>query len=509
MPVTQQGQINTTALSVPDLYVQIVPPQTQYLNGVPTNILGMIGLGSWGPTNSPVTVGNMAQAVAIIGPPKDRKHDLCTAVDAAVKQGAANFRLVRVTDGTDTAAAATVQTNCLTLASKHTGTFGNQISVQLAAGSQTGTWKVIVAAPGLVPEVFDNLGSGLSGNALWLAIASAINSGSSIVRSASQMIVATAGVGATVPAAATFTLSGGTDGDATVTASVLLGQDTVPRKGMYSLRNTGASVGMLCDCDDSTSWTTQVAFGLSEGIYMIGTGPSGDTISNAGTVKGTAGIDSYAFRLLHGDWCYFLDTYNNKTRMISPQPFVCGLLSSLSPEQSSLNKQLQGIVGTQKSFAQQQYSQAELQQLGAAGIDVVCNPVPGGSYFGARFGHNSSSNPMVHGDNYTRMTNYIAYTLNAGMGKFVGMLQGRKDGKARDQAKATLDAFLMNLQQQGMIDDFSVVCDRSNNPDSRIALGYMQADVKVVYLSVIEYFIVNVEGGQSVVVAKGKTALAA
>lgn len=34
MPVTQLGQINTTALVVPDLYVQIVPPQTQYLNGV-------------------------------------------------------------------------------------------------------------------------------------------------------------------------------------------------------------------------------------------------------------------------------------------------------------------------------------------------------------------------------------------------------------------------------------------------------------------------------------------
>lgn len=51
MPVTQLGQINTTALVVPDLYVQIVPPQTQYLNGVPTNILGIVGTASWGPTN--------------------------------------------------------------------------------------------------------------------------------------------------------------------------------------------------------------------------------------------------------------------------------------------------------------------------------------------------------------------------------------------------------------------------------------------------------------------------
>jgi hypothetical protein len=28
MPIVQQGAINTTALIVPDLYVQIVPPQS-------------------------------------------------------------------------------------------------------------------------------------------------------------------------------------------------------------------------------------------------------------------------------------------------------------------------------------------------------------------------------------------------------------------------------------------------------------------------------------------------
>ena len=42
MPIVQQGSINTTALVVPDLYVQIVPPQNLVLNGVPTNIVGVI-----------------------------------------------------------------------------------------------------------------------------------------------------------------------------------------------------------------------------------------------------------------------------------------------------------------------------------------------------------------------------------------------------------------------------------------------------------------------------------
>jgi hypothetical protein len=511
MTIVQAGSINTTALVVPDLYIQIQPPQTQYLNGVPTNVLGLVGSASWGPTNSPTTVGNVAQYAAIFGPVQNRRYDLGTILAAAVQQGANNFKVVRVTDGTDTAAQVVVLTNCITFASKWTGSFGNGITVTVSAGTQSGTFKVVVAAPGLVPESFDNIGAGLSGNALWVAIAAAINSGNSVLRGPSQIITATAGAGTTAPASTTYNLAGGTDGATTINGSVLLGQDTVPRKGMYALRNTGASVVALADCADSTTWSTQIAYGLSEGSYMVDATPSGDTIANALSVKSGAGIDSYALKLCFGDWVYWLDSYNGVLRLISPQGFMAGMLANLSPQNSSLNKQMQGIVGTQKSIANQQYSNAELQQLGAAGFDIITNPVPGGSYFGARFGRNTSSNAVIHGDNYTRMTNYIASTLNAGLGKFVGLLQS---ASVRAQALATLSAYFDNLQQQGMIGDpngdpaYSCVLDASNNPASRVALGYMQADVKVKFLAVIEYFLVNVEGGQSVQIQRKQLQLA-
>lgn len=503
MPIVQQGSINTTALIVPDLYVQIVPPQVTLLNGVPTNVIGMAGTAQWGPTNSPTIIGNMAMYAQAFGAVQNRKYDMGTAVAAAVINGANNFRCVRVTDGTDVAATATVQTNCLTLTAKYTGTLGNTIVATLAAGSATGTWKVTVAAPTLAPEVFDNIGLGLTGAPLWAAIAAAINNGTSIQRGPSQIIVAAAGAGVAAPAAASFTLAGGTDGATTITGTVLIGQDTIPRKGMYALRNQGVSVGVLVDCDDSTTWANQVAFGLSEGIYMIGVGPAGDTIANAVSTKATAGIDSYAFKLLFGDWIYFLDTANGVTRLISPQGFVAGLLGNLSPEQSSLNKQLYGVVGTQKSYSNQTYSSAELQALAQAGIDVITNPVPGGSYFGCRIGHNTSSNALTQGDNYTRMTNYIAATLNGGMGKYVGKLHSVT---VRSQATATLSNFLSSMEQQGMIGAvnggpaFSVQIDANNNPMNRVALGYMQADVKVIYLSIIEKFLVNVEGSQATVI---------
>lgn len=504
MPVTQQGQINTTALIVPDLYVQIVPPTVSLLNGVPSNILGVVGTAQWGPVNSPVPFSSMADYSRAFGAIQNRKYDMGTIVATAVQQGANNFRGVRVTDGTDAAATATVQTNCLTLTAKYTGSLGNSLQATFSAGSAANTSRVTIALPGQAPEVFDNIAG--SGNTLWVNMAAAINNGQSASRGKSDWMVASAGAGTTALSPATVTLSGGTDGATTITASVLLGTDTGSRTGMYALRNTGTSIAVLADCDDSTSWATQVTYGLSEGTYMVGVGPANDTPSNAASTKTTAGIDSYAFKLLLGDWIYWLDTVNNLTRVVSPQGFVAGLMSNQSPEQSPLNKQVFGVVATQRSIQNRTYSAAELQILGQAGIDAITNPVPGGSYFGVRFGHNTSSNPVTNGDNYTRMTNYIAYTLNAGMGKYVGKLQSqRSDDPTRTQAKATVDAFLSGMRQQNQIDDFQTICDLTNNQPSRIALGYMQMDAKVRYLSVVEKFLINVEGGQSVQVVRQGT----
>ena len=104
MAIYQQGSLNTTSLIVPDLYVQIVPPQNLVINGVPTNLAGVVGTASWGPVNTPVIIGTMTDYAAAFGAVIARKYDLGTQVAVAVQQGAAAFRCVRVTDGTDTAA---------------------------------------------------------------------------------------------------------------------------------------------------------------------------------------------------------------------------------------------------------------------------------------------------------------------------------------------------------------------------------------------------------------------
>src|SRR3954453_14390866 len=99
MPIVPRGSINTPALIFPDLYVQIVPPQNLVLNGVPTDVLGVVGSASWGPVNQPSIVATMADYARLFGAIRPRKFDMGTQVATAVQQGAQNFRCVRVSDG--------------------------------------------------------------------------------------------------------------------------------------------------------------------------------------------------------------------------------------------------------------------------------------------------------------------------------------------------------------------------------------------------------------------------
>lgn len=517
--IIQAGSVNTTALSVPDLYVQIVPPQLLALNGIASNLVGAVGSASWGPVNQPVVLGSYADLTIAFGPPVARKYDLGTQVAVACAQGAAAFVGVRVTDGTDVAASYALLYSSggypALLTALYSGSLGNQIGLALQPGSKAGSWRLVLSLPGRVPEVFDNIDATAGAVTFWNNLVAAVNHGTGALRGPSGLVVASLGTATTTtPAAITGqSLLNGTDGASGVTATSLVGVDGSARSGLYALRGQGCAMALLADCDTPSTWSTQVAFGLSEGVYMILTGPAGDTISNAIVSKQAAGVDSYAAKLMFGDWLSWFDQTNQITRLVSPQGFVAGRLSNLSPEQSSLNKPLYGIVASQRSGVvgssqSSTYSNAELTTLFQAGIDVICNPAPGGPYWTVRSGHNTSSNAAVNTDSYTRLTNYLAATLAAGMGGFVGQLITTT---LFANIRATLLGFLGNLLGQGVLGSstgatpYAVVCGASNNPQSRTSLGYVQADVQVTYQGINEKFLVNLQGGSTVQVTSASS----
>lgn len=487
--------------NVPDAYINNIAPRTPLVGDVQTDLIGFVGTATWGPVGAPMPFSTPQDFADIFGLPQARKFDMGTQVNAACMVGAVNHRGVRVTDGTEAAATIVIQTNCLTVTSLYAGSGANGDTIQISAGSAANTFKATVTRPGRVPEVFDNIAG--SGNPLWVAIASAINNGQSGIRQKSQLVVATAGAGVAAPTLTTYTLAGGTDGVTTINSAVLLGVDTGTRKGMYALRGTGPGMLVLADADDSTQWAAQVAFGLAEGFYTMLVGPSGEYTSPAtvATNKATAGIDSYGAKLLVGDWVYFNDPATGVVRLIAPQGFAAGRLATIGPEQSGLNKPIPGVVGTQKSYAGQKYSQADLSVFGAAGLDLIANPLPGYKAFGLRFGRNTSSNAAINGDNYSRMIPYLSARAATVAGQFVGMLQ---TADQRQECYDCFDAWLFSEWQQGRISNpqgtqpYSIQLDDANNPPARVALGFEQVDLKIQLGPVIFYFVLNIEAGQTV-----------
>lgn len=488
--IYQAGEAQTAGQIVPQLFVVNQTPSQVVVNGVSTQRIGIVGTASWGPVNMATALSGIADYKAAFGAKQSLSTNIGTAISIASLQGASDFRAVRVTDGTDAAATGTL--SGVTITAKYTGTTGNAITATVAQVGTSTNWTLTTSHA--------VLGSRPYTGATWVDIQSAV------VADAGAFVVVTLGKTPSLTAGKA-TLSGGANGQPPTSQQFIGSDDTDARTGMYALRNQGCAIGVIHGLTDVGTASAQAAFGLSEGVYMIGTGPSGDTIANAIAQSTSAGYASYGLKMMFGDWLWYEDDTNGDV-LVPSQAFVAGKLATIAPSTSSLNKQIVGIIGSQKSGlvssgSTQAYSAAELTELFEAGIDVVCNPAPGGSYWAVRGGYNSSKNDQIWGDEYTRLTNYIAESLADTMGAYVG---DPINGTLFTDVEASILGLLSGMRGSGYLDNtsasvpYSVVCNSTNNPQSRTALGYLQADVAVTYMGIVRFFYVNLTGGAGVTI---------
>jgi len=425
---------------------------------------------------------------------------------------------------TATASAGAITALAVTNAGAITGGSVPTNPVAPSATSGTGTGATVTLTWGLGAFTPVNPGSGYTSatatvtggggtggsialtTSVWLNLVNAVNNGQTGLRGPSQNVIATLGTSPNAPnLTATYTLSGGSDGTAGVTDNTLVGADGLVRSGMYALRKSGAQVGNLIDCQSSDTWSAQLALGLQEGIYFHGANPPGTSITDSASALASSGVDGYGFMCLVGDWAYYNDTVNGVQRMLSPATFTSALQAATSPEQSILNAPIAGVLATQSSLQNLTYSDTEIAQCSTSRLDVLTLGAPAGSIFACRTGQNASSDSATNGDNYTRMTNYIAFTIASAFGYVPGKVQTIN---LRRNVKGAMDAFFANLQANNMIGNvnnptqpgWSVQLNAANNPFSQVALGYMTATVMVTYLSIVRYFLCQITGGQTVTV---------
>ena len=113
--IITSGGLNIPALTADDAYVQVVAPPN-FITGVPTDVIGVVGTASWGPVGVPVHLGSGNDAVQNFGAmsaasltdPYDLATDLFLAFGQSSSQATLEGWAVRVSDGSDTAASASV-----------------------------------------------------------------------------------------------------------------------------------------------------------------------------------------------------------------------------------------------------------------------------------------------------------------------------------------------------------------------------------------------------------------
>jgi hypothetical protein len=506
----QNGSAANTYMGVV-VFPGMVPEQFNNIPG-PVGASGTITFNGNPSPNDTVTVAGTAITFVASGATSSQVNIGTTAAITAANLmtlllTSSDTNLVKVTPSINAAQTIiTIAANQYISNGAYAGSAGNSLTLAKSATN------ILVSG--------STLAGGVGGwNAFWVNLANAINGGNAF-HGPSFYVVASAGSATAPPVLSTTTvLSGGTDGASGVTDAHLMGQDVTPRKGMYALRNAKVDGFTLCDLSTVANYAAIISFGIAENCTPVFASPSGDTISNALSTRVNAAIDSPWMWYILGDWPSFYDSYNQVTRLINPSAFGLGIIGNLSPQQSPLNKPLQGVSSTQRSTLGQTYSDTELSQINTGGLDTILPPSssPGGYYFSFATGRNASSNTAANGIEYTRMTNFLIRAAQTkAAGSFVGRLQSiQPNDQTRQDAKALFDGFSaqlaapqsgLGINGQGMIDSpWLVQCDLSNNPANLQALGYLFLYWQVRYLNVIRYFVVKFQGGGNVSVSVQNT----
>lgn len=369
--------------------------------------------------------------------------------------------------------------------------------VQPGTGYTSATVTLTGGSPGTA-------GSYTVGTGCWTNLVNAINNGQSGVRGPSQLVVASIGTSAAAPALAAYTFSGGTDGAAGVTDATLVGTNGTPPTGMYALQNANVLTMNLVDHSTSTQWNTMAQFGILYGIFGAGQAPVGTNVASTASLLASAGVDNYSFKDLVGDWVYWQDTINNVQRLLGPATFWAPLRANLAPNQSTLNKPVNGLIGTQRSSQNLLYADSEALAALQGRVDYLANPAPGGNYFAFQTDMNCSTYAATNSEAYTSMTNFLSLTLASKFGWVVGNPQ---TADLRQEVNDAITAFLTGLWKvQKYIGNvnaptqvpFSVQTNAANNPSNQVATGLMQTLVKVTYLSIVRVFVISLQGGGTV-----------
>lgn len=322
---------------VPRVAITETPPQPQPATGISVGVIGVVGTFSKGQIGVPTTCYSLNDAIRKFGGYVQGLTGFLSVL-GAFNQGVTKVVIVRVASSSVKSATldlldgegtpkSSVKVSALT-----SGTDGNNISVQVLAGTTTGTFKLIVSYKKVAVETWDNLTlTSLSINSQYISL--------SVDTGATQ-----------IPAPLADTpLSGGDDGATTADNDYIGAIDASGnRTGLKALEIANVNIivcaqqyssaiqqAMITHCQQAS-----VSRGLRVAVLNTNKGQTVTQATAAQTYNEARAIMSYP-------WVTPVE-YTSITA--APDGYYAGVLATINPWESPSNNVVNGIVSTETTL---------------------------------------------------------------------------------------------------------------------------------------------------------------
>jgi hypothetical protein len=452
-------------------------------------VVGVVGQAIRGPVGVPTRLGSLADFTRLFGG-YHAAHggEGYMYMYNLFRAGASIVDFVRITDGEEKAATATVSGTTFQLTSA--GSWGNSVTLKVSASS----------IAGFVDLLFSYGKESYSYKSVTFTDSSSDSYVATIMGAALQVddFVQLLTTGSSNPAVGTYTFTGGSNG--LVEGSALLDSAYVGVND--ELKGLSGLVALEADEEVEIIVCTRANQAMSEALKdhctlvtvtprMAVCAPAlGTSVSSLKTFMGSFNTDrcimTYPFQQV-------LNPNNNKKEYHSPTSFYAGLLSTLSYHVSPSRQAINGVIGTERAL-----TRSDVDQLSKSRVSPIT--LLAGFGFVVRNGYNASNEPAKANITRRRAVNFFAKTFETGLQQFVS----RPHNQAlRFEVVSVLNSLIQNEVSMGKIGRvnggkaFAVKCDSENNPDSSVQQAKMIVDVQISLWSPADFINVTLDASEA------------
>jgi hypothetical protein len=409
------------------------------------------------------------------------------------RAGASTVDFVRVTDGNETAATASISGSTFELAQP--GSYGNSVALTIAANSVSG----------FVDLQFRLGAESYEYKAVTFTDATSSRYIETVLDAASETdgFVNITVVGGSNPATGTYAFAGGSNGavqGSSLLDSAFIGtNDGIKLTGLVAMEANDDVEIVVC-----TRTNIAMANALKDHVSLGSVSPriavcapaSGTTVTSLATAMQSFNSDRVVMTY---PFLQILNPFSNKKEYHTPTAFYAGLLATLSYHVSPSRNVVNGVIGTERAL-----TRGEVDTLSRNRVSPIT--LLSGFGFVVRNGYNTSNLPSLANVTRRRAVNFFAKTFERGLQQFVSKPH---TPALRNDVVSVLSGLLqgeVNLGKIGQVNGgtaFAVKCDAENNPDSVVQQGQLIVDIQVSLWSPADFINVTLDASEAKILTIG------